>query len=366
VIIPVDADNFTEIASFEIELQFDPSILTFNNLININSALNGGTFSVSVTGNLLSIRYSIFSGSATVPAGAQLFGLNFTALTPGNSDLIWNTLQYTIYTAEGYEMLALFTQGEAQILPAPQLMAEGGGTFCAGDSTTLLVTSLDEQALNYQWSGPGGFTSTLDTLTFPSLEISDSGNYTLVATNNESCIESKSFSLEVNPSPVLSIAQTDSLCAGTNYLLDAGSGYESYLWQDGRIVQSIEVRDAGKYTVQVVNTYGCTGESSVWLIPCTLEITIPNAFTPDANNLNEVFRTVIEGDVKPAWFYMQIYNKWGELIYETYDYNAGWDGNYKGLPAPKGVYVYVVSFQVPGYINSAENSPVSGSVTLLR
>lgn len=89
----------------------------------------------------------------------------------------------------------------------------------------------------------------------------------MVATNNENCIESKSFSLEVNPSPVLSIAQTDSLCAGTNYLLDAGSGYESYLWQDGRVVQSIEVRDAGKYTVQVVNTYGCTGESSVWLIP---------------------------------------------------------------------------------------------------
>jgi gliding motility-associated-like protein len=366
VIVPVDANNFTEIASFEIELQFDPAILLFNGLININSALSGGTFSVSVTGNLLSIRYSVFSGSVTVPTGAQLFGMNFTALTPGMSDLIWNTLQYTIYTPEGYEMLAIFTQGEAEILPAPKIGAEGGGTFCAGDSTTLIVTSLDAQMLNYQWSGPGGFTSTLDTLVFQSLETTNSGDYTLVAMNNESCIESKPFILEVNPSPVLSIAQSDSLCAGTTHLLDAGPGYESYLWQDGSVVQSVQARDAGIYSVQVVNSYGCTGGSSVELIPCSLEIAFPSAFTPDANNLNDIFRPVIEGDVQPSWFYMQIYNKWGELIYETSDYSAGWDGTFKGSPAPSGVYVFVVSFQVPGYINTTSNSPVRGSVTLLR
>jgi len=174
------------------------------------------------------------------------------------------------------------------------------------------------------------------------------------------------MTLEVNPKPWLNLAEADTLCAGTPHLLDAGPGYESYLWQDGSVIQSRTESDAGIYTVQVVNSYGCTGESTVWLIPCSLELIMPNAFTPNGDGRNDVFRPVLLGDVTPSRFFMQIYNSWGELIYETNDYGAGWDGTVKGSPAPSSVYVYVITFEVPGYINTTTVNPVRGSISLIR
>ncbi|PKP02031.1 MAG: hypothetical protein CVU14_04150 [Bacteroidetes bacterium HGW-Bacteroidetes-9] len=367
VYVPVDAINFNEIAAFTIEITFNPLLLSYNGLVNENDILlSVGQFSPSPGYGVVSIRYSAINGSATIPAGAQLFELSFTALAPGFSELIWNTVDYVIYTDVGTNIPGIFSEGLAELLPAPKVIANGGGTFCEGDSTMLSVTSTDAQILNYEWNGPAGANGNSDKLILPDLTLSNTGNYEVIATNSNFCEERRQFSVSVNPKPVFSIAETDSLCAGKPYLLDAGGGYESYLWQDGNFSQTYEARDAGQYTVQVVNAYNCAGESSVWLVPCTLEMTIPTAFTPNDDNLNDVFRPVLEGDIKPSRFSMQIYNKWGELIYETSDYEAGWDGKFNGSLAPRGVYVFVVSFDVPGYIATTLKSPVRGSVTLLR
>ncbi|KAF5053014.1 SprB repeat protein [anaerobic digester metagenome] len=368
VVIPVDAENFVDIVEFTVVIRFDPAVLSFVNLINIHPGLAGGVFSYSLSQTLdtLSIRYSIANNSATVPANAELFGLNFAALAPGNSEINWISSQSVIYASAGYAVPRLLINGRALIFPAPDILADGAGTFCEGDSIMLDITSNDAQELAYLWTGPSGFSSTLQDLEFPSLRLSDAGTYTLIATNSDGCPQTIPMTLEVNPKPWLNLAEADTLCAGTPHLLDAGPGYESYLWQDGSVIQSRTESDAGIYTVQVVNSYGCTGESTVWLIPCSLELIMPNAFTPNGDGRNDVFRPVLLGDVTPSRFFMQIYNSWGELIYETNDYGAGWDGTVKGSPAPSSVYVYVITFEVPGYINTTTVNPVRGSISLIR
>ncbi len=68
---------------------------------------------------------------------------------------------------------------------------------------------------------------------------------------------------------------------------------------------------------------------------------VPNAFTPDGNGQNDVFFPVISG-VEPYSYTLLIFNRWGELIFETGDPLSGWDGTFRGEQAPVDVYVWVI------------------------
>jgi gliding motility-associated-like protein len=366
--IPIEARNFIDVVSVRIELTFDNSILTFDQVISNTPGMLWSP-QLNVAGNVLTLRGSISAGTITIPSGNTLFTLNFIGNAAGISSLIWNSVEYVIYSGEGYTIPALFVQGKnVEVLPAPLISLEGGGVFCEGDSTLINVISTDGQSIAIQWNGPDGFNTSIPAYAFDSLTLAQAGLYTVAATNPENCTDTRQLTVQVNPAPQVQITyDSEILCAGTQHMLDAGSGYESYLWQDGSPLQTFIAREAGDYSVRVFNAYGCPGEAKVTLIPCTLSLSIPNAFTPlGTPGLNDVFKPVLTGDVVPSIFFMQIYNKWGQKIYETNDYDAGWDGNVNGMPAPSEVYSYVISFAVPGYIEAEVDSPVSGSVTLLR
>ncbi|MCF8427717.1 MAG: PKD domain-containing protein [Bacteroidia bacterium] len=85
----------------------------------------------------------------------------------------------------------------------------------------------------------------------------------------------------------------------------------------------------------------------------------PNAFTCNQDKLNDGF--LIQG-VFVKKFELQIFNRWGETVYETDDMNAAWDGNYNGAPAPSDVYVYIAT----GYGRKGKFTTIKGNVTLLR
>jgi gliding motility-associated-like protein len=68
---------------------------------------------------------------------------------------------------------------------------------------------------------------------------------------------------------------------------------------------------------------------------------MPNAFSPNKDGINDVFRPKSQGVIA---FAMQIYNRWGELLAQVSDLRKGWDGTSKGQPQPIGTYVYVVQY----------------------
>jgi gliding motility-associated-like protein len=89
-------------------------------------------------------------------------------------------------------------------------------------------------------------------------------------------------------------------------------------------------------------------------------IFIPNSFTPDEDNLNDVFTPKGTGISE---FSMLIYNRWGELIFETNDIDIGWDGtDYKRQVVPNGVYLYKIDYR----FFTGERETKTGSVTLIR
>lgn len=87
-------------------------------------------------------------------------------------------------------------------------------------------------------------------------------------------------------------------------------------------------------------------------------IYVPSAFTPEGNGLNDEFR-VVGSNLKT--FDMKIFSRWGEKLYESGSLEKGWDGTYKGKPAPSGSYLVLIKYK-----GNRKNHFYKGSVTLLR
>ena len=97
-------------------------------------------------------------------------------------------------------------------------------------------------------------------------------------------------------------------------------------------------------TLKVSNGIGSDSISKYILVQdeeCEEHIYIPNAFSPNQNNLNEEFTVLNNLELPIA---MSIYNRYGELIHETTSTSPAWDGTYRSTPCPIGVYVCVVRY----------------------
>ncbi len=123
----------------------------------------------------------------------------------------------------------------------------------------------------------------------------------------------------------------------------------------------------GLYTLSVTNEFGCsdTSQTEVILLACDIEIPVPSAFRPGSSIVeNQTFKPIF-GPFVPLNYLLQVYNRWGNLVFETNDYQLGWDGRINAQDAPAGVYVWIVRIT-----NEGESAPFEqmkkGTVTLIR
>lgn len=131
----------------------------------------------------------------------------------------------------------------------------------------------------------------------------------------------------------------------------------TYAWSTGDSTETIYVDTMGWYFLTISDA-NCTETDSVELDTCPI-IHIPNAFTPNGDDMNEIFK--VEG-IGIREFEMFIFNRWGELIYKSTDPLEGWDGTYNGKKAQIDVYVYKVIYRGLGTVQGIE----VGRVSLLR
>ena len=116
---------------------------------------------------------------------------------------------------------------------------------------------------------------------------------------------------------------------------------------------------AGKYNIQAFNYFGCTAETTAD-IPFVCDIAdLPTAFSPNGDGKNDIL--YVRGSNMQE-LYLRIYNRWGQLVFETHDVNTGWDGKYHSEDAPIEAYAYVLSV----IFKSGEAFQKQGNITLLR
>jgi len=363
--IPINANGFTNISAFTIQVVFDPSIMTFNAISQMNNLLDNGTLSFAlVSPGMLEISF-VTSNPLTLPPNDQLISLNFSGLSAGHSQLKWDLVNCLILSGSKSEIPTIYTNGEVDIRPVPQIYTAGSGSYCEGSSLNLSTGSLTGQVLSYDWTSPNGASHNGTEWNLGKLHVSDAGVYSVTASEIPECATTETLSVQVYPNPVLSISNSDTLCSDQEIKLDAGLGFASYKWQDGSTDPQILATTEGIYWVTVTDYNGCQATDSVLLHECELMLWMPNVFTPNGDGLNDVFLP----RYKPGFditFQMLIFNKWGEQIFSTNNIDKGWDGTYKGVLCMEDLYTWVVTFSSPDNFKFLQKSPQSGNVMLLK
>lgn len=157
------------------------------------------------------------------------------------------------------------------------------------------------------------------------------------------------------------------ICQGDTVKLQAAALPSArYVWNTGDTGRALNVTAAGNYKITCTSREGCRIEDSINLLASncnTCHFWLPDAFTPDDNTRNEEFRLVSDCAVKAVR--MRILNRWGEVVLDNTGKQPSWDGSFRGVRAPQGVYVYLceVLYEQNGNI---QRQTLNGTVTLIR
>jgi hypothetical protein len=161
-----------------------------------------------------------------------------------------------------------------------------------------------------------------------------------------------------------------SLCAGDSLMLNArtiSSGYQ-YQWAPAHFFDEysnlpatyVRMDITAYVSLTVTDMYGCENTDSVKInAPPCCQVVMPNAFTPNGDGRNDVFRMINNGRQSIKAF--RVASRWGQTVFETGDDRRGWDGNMNGQPQPMGTYYYYLQF-----ICNGATVEQSGEVTLIR
>ncbi len=224
--------------------------------------------------------------------------------------------------------------------------------ICAGETSTIVATS-NVPSTTYFWNTSQSSSS---------LNVSPQSttNYYVTGTANN-CQDSASITIDVIPNQTVNLGQDNYLCDGESINIGAINLIGSYLWNTGSTMSSITVTEPGIYWLSVGNN-GCMASDTIVFLPCT-EIWVPNAFTPNGDIKNDYFKPIVKG-IEVLTMY--VFDRWGELIFESTDFKTGWDGNYQGKEAPQGVYYWVMKYEENRTQNTIIKKEISGSITLYR
>jgi gliding motility-associated-like protein len=152
------------------------------------------------------------------------------------------------------------------------------------------------------------------------------------------------------------------LCSYAKIELKPNGVFPQYLWSTAAISPSITVQQGGLYWLQVTDKYNCTGRDSLLLTSkqCLTGFFVPNAFTPHKDGRNDIFKPIILGNI--VQFEFTIYNRWGQRVFQSANWQLGWDGTVAGKQQSNDTFVWTCRYQF-------DNGPVTfekGTVTLVR
>ncbi|MBK7434607.1 MAG: gliding motility-associated C-terminal domain-containing protein [Chitinophagaceae bacterium] len=254
------------------------------------------------------------------------------------------------------------------VLHKPVVFAGNDTTICNKTNAFLhgIATNLSG-TVNYAWTPP-------DSLNTPNLpntvaRMDTTRQFTLTVTDNYGCSFSVSDSMWVIMKPVVpAFAGNDTIAMLNKPHTLLGSGGVSYRWSpagplDNPFIQfpKAVLNNDTYFTVLVTDEIGCTAEDGVFVkVYVGPQYHVPNAFTPNGDGLNDVFRPIPSGIRSTAYF--RVFNRNGQLVFQTSEWLKGWDGKFKGKDADQGTYIWIIRGQD---VNGSEVE-VKGTVILLR
>jgi gliding motility-associated-like protein len=288
---------------------------------------------------------------------------------PANYTILWNTgevLPEIIVEASGeYDVLVIDPDGCSSrdtilvtIYDYPTLELGADTTLCDGNVYTLVA---GDPGLNYAWNTGS---------TGSSILVSSDGIYR-VEVNNEYCFVEDEIAIGFHPLPEQPFDSELTFCFGIDpdgFLLDAGNLGSEYLWlNDSSTLRYVQVIAGGEYAVQVQTAQQCIATFTAWIEEvCPYSVYAPNSFTPDGDGVNDLW--FVYG-VNITNYHLRLYNRMGELFYESTDIDRPWLGQRRDgdMYVEPGVYDYQITFQViDADGNPGDTKVLTGFVVLIR
>lgn len=320
------------------------------------NAGSDGTISLNISGGK--------PGAYTVRWDNTRTGADISGLAAG-------TYTATIADELGCEIQQTYTVGE----PTPLAIVSSTvmDVRCFQESNGMLMVEIDGGTpdsggnYSYTWTGAGVNRTT----SIPEVDGLPTGNYNLLVTDANNCTIEMDFFVDEPPllEADLSTLINEPICPnasnGTAYM-EAKGGTPDYqfFWSNDPSTDSQEGMNfsQGTYTLRIVDANGCEVTQDIEVTERFPRIYLPNAFSPNGDTENEVFKAVTDCDLN---FSMQIFNEWGAITFATTDINEGWDGKVEGKEAPIGKYSYIVFYS--GSINGVSfEETLRGTLRLLR
>lgn len=197
-------------------------------------------------------------------------------------------------------------------------------------------------------------------------QISLNGCSSQLILNDEVCVE------EI-PTAAFTFVKHYDLNEYTVEFTNQSIGAIDYYWNFGGLGTSTEENPSFNFPAShsvhticltVSSDLGCSDEVCQ---PIPLEdpliFYVPNTFTPDGDQFNQVFKPVFTSGFDPFDYTLLIYNRWGECVFESHNAETGWDGTYNGILAPDGIYTWKIEFKT---LANDERKIQVGHITLMR
>ena len=198
------------------------------------------------------------------------------------------------------------------------------------------------------------------------------GLYTLTIKDSAGCHFDTVIAImpPVNPFSITT-TQKNLGCYGTGIegwaevITQGGDAPYTYLWSTSPIQNTAKAENLtfGYYFVEVTDGNGCQAKDTVYIEPgpCCEEVFIPNAFSPNGDGNNDVFRMTTSAGIELIQF--EIFNRWGNKVWSTNDFRSGWDGKYLGQDETLNTYYYVFRYKC---LTDGQNYIKKGDLILMR
>lgn len=276
-----------------------------------------------------------------------------------------STTTYTLTTIDQFGCPAT-DEVTITVNPLPDVDAGPDQEFCVDGVITLTATG----ATTYEWSPTDGLSD--PNIANPECTVDEATTYTVTGTDDNGCINTDDVFVSVNYLPeVNAVASpyTIDVFLGQTSTLDVTTGGVVFVWQPTTGLSNPNIQnpvvsgipDTIIYTVTVTDVNGCVNADTVQVNAIgELVVGLPTAFSPNGDGINDTYAPVVDGSGDLNYF--AIFNRWGELVFESASAFDGWDGMHNGNEADMGTYVVIARANT----SLGEERSYQGYFTLIR
>jgi len=291
---------------------------------------------------------STASGNVTICSGSTVNlsasgGINYLWSTGATtSSITVNPITATTYSVATGTCVIKDSSIIITVLPGPTVSISGNTAICYGTTTRLSASG----GASYSWTPTAGLSSPV--ISDPTASPTITTTYTVTASNG-TCSGSGSSKITVNANPSIYAGANVTINIGENYTITTlpDSSGLSYSWMP-QVVSStgsaavVKPLSTTKYYVTATNVNGCSATDSI-IVYVNLNcgtIFIPDAFSPNGDGENDVFFLMAQSSECIQSMIFDIYDRWGNKIFEATNLSSGWEGKYKGKEMDASVFVY--------------------------